>query len=844
MPTSQELARQNLINQYGGVSQAAEAARRFKSGQYTAEDTQRLSTATGMNDAAAKASAALNPKPVTSPTPVAPVAPITPVVPAQIPSPLIPIATPTVGVVERPAVGASSTPVPVSTTGSTDADKFLQISAKDPTKLTEEERTFMRQINAKAALMGGVSQALGMDGTTFGGNRVEMSSDVKLTNRTDGTPSFILTDANGVQRVATPAEAEQIRRSTVGKNAEKAYQEQETARKQLEASQASFESEKARRAQADQEAMKAYEQTLRATADKSIASIREQGNQRKSTIQNNFSAMGGGRSTDALKSVDEVQKSIDQQVQAEEAKYQAQVQMYLLQQQNADAEALKPYRDAINNLDIQLGQLQATAFQRMQEANQKGQVQNEQALQNLLSTMTTQAKAELSLAGFDQAESAKLGYFVKKDAQGNVVPLTDKNGNPIEFKKATLAAAKAPNVQKIGQDDNGVDIMGYWDETQGKFVRADVGVTGATGTPAETGGASDFRTDRNLNPTAMTTDVARSLGMVEGKDFVQGDPFTSASGKTLYTAKMLVPTGVDAIANTVRQFDEAVASGKNLFSTKSGTPRWTHTSMTNQQWSSLSEEEKRAAVEKMYKNEGGSGVLSQVPTQQPSTGGVLSAAQKSQIDALKGDFFSKSGLATLKKAGVTKDQVDAYLNSKQQEAGGSLTDDQRIFLNQIKTEFRSDPQIKAFEDSIASWNTVKSSLEDVSGAGDMAGIFAFMKTLDPSSTVREGEFQLAASSAGVARKAWNTIYNKLWNGEILDDGQRKDFARIAKKYVENRSETYKRKYEDMKRSAQKMKIDTEFLPVPATAALELGSMGVADTGNVGTNEADPLGILD
>src|SRR5690606_29301575 len=35
--------------------------------------------------------------------------------------------------------------------------------------------------------------------------------------------------------------------------------------------------------------------------------------------------------------------------------------------------------------------------------------------------------------------------------------------------------------------------------------------------------AGGFRTDRNNNPTAMTSDVARSLGLVEGKDYIVGD---------------------------------------------------------------------------------------------------------------------------------------------------------------------------------------------------------------------------------------------------------------------------------------------------------------------------------
>lgn len=46
----------------------------------------------------------------------------------------------------------------------------------------------------------------------------------------------------------------------------------------------------------------------------------------------------------------------------------------------------------------------------------------------------------------------------------------------------------------------------------------------------------------------MTTDVAKSLGMVEGIDYVRGDPFIDSKGSTLYTAKLL-GNGVEVTMN-------------------------------------------------------------------------------------------------------------------------------------------------------------------------------------------------------------------------------------------------------------------------------------------------------
>ena len=60
-----------------------------------------------------------------------------------------------------------------------------------------------------------------------------------------------------------------------------------------------------------------------------------------------------------------------------------------------------------------------------------------------------------------------------------------------------------------------------------------------------------------------------------------------------------------------------------------------------------------------------------------------------------------------------------------------------------------------------------------------------MKTLDPTSTVREGEFALAARSAGVWEVFKNIPANKL-EGTILTDKQRAAFGKLAFEYVKNK----------------------------------------------------------
>jgi hypothetical protein len=69
---------------------------------------------------------------------------------------------------------------------------------------------------------------------------------------------------------------------------------------------------------------------------------------------------------------------------------------------------------------------------------------------------------------------------------------------------------------------------------------------------------------------------------------------------------------------------------------------------------------------------------------------------------------------------------------------------------------------------------MQASFAEPSAAGDIAGIYAFMKGQDPGSTVREGEFATAQNAAGVDGRV-ASLYNKLLRGERLTEAQRYDF---------------------------------------------------------------------
>lgn len=112
-----------------------------------------------------------------------------------------------------------------------------------------------------------------------------------------------------------------------------------------------------------------------------------------------------------------------------------------------------------------------------------------------------------------------------------------------------------------------------------------------------------FRTDQNNNPTAFTTDIAREAGLIEGSDYIQGDPFTDGTS-TFYTAKLLG----DALSITIRVID------KLGFYTTVPNKRWTYIALPYELWMNLTTIQKIYVIGFMYQNEGGTEMKSDFPT--------------------------------------------------------------------------------------------------------------------------------------------------------------------------------------------------------------------------------------
>ena len=102
----------------------------------------------------------------------------------------------------------------------------------------------------------------------------------------------------------------------------------------------------------------------------------------------------------------------------------------------------------------------------------------------------------------------------------------------------------------------------------------------------------------------------------------------------------------------------------------------------------------------------------------------------------------------------------------------------KAMIENFQSIYRTNDVVKNYNTAQEQINKVLAGAKQDSAAGDVSLIFTFMKVLDPTSVVREGEQATAANAAGIPSRVRNA-FNKALTGEKLSLEQRKDFVSTA-----------------------------------------------------------------
>lgn len=141
----------------------------------------------------------------------------------------------------------------------------------------------------------------------------------------------------------------------------------------------------------------------------------------------------------------------------------------------------------------------------------------------------------------------------------------------------------------------------------------------------------------------------------------------------------------------------------------------------------------------------------------------------------------------------------------------------------LRKEFNGLPEVKNFKEASTSLSKIRNAAKNVSAAGDLSLVFAYMKVLDPASTVREGEFQAAAAAAGADQRLLGAL-ERVRSGQLLTPEQRNDFVKQAEVLHAAQKEQYARTASQFRDLATKAGLS----PDDVTGTQEDGGAAVDD----------------
>lgn len=170
----------------------------------------------------------------------------------------------------------------------------------------------------------------------------------------------------------------------------------------------------------------------------------------------------------------------------------------------------------------------------------------------------------------------------------------------------------------------------------------------------------------------------------------------------------------------------------------------------------------------------------------------------------------------------------------------SLDFREQTMLQATIANYRNEPLMKMADTGVAQYMTLQKlgrtpptktpKGEDfVSGVSDVAIIFGFMKSLDPTSVVRESEYATASNAGlGIPDKIWRA-YNHARDGQILLPSVREEIIRVAKDAVLGKAKQFDLLRENYIKSADPLGLRKEDLELVLRDPYKILKMDTSDS---------------
>lgn len=175
-------------------------------------------------------------------------------------------------------------------------------------------------------------------------------------------------------------------------------------------------------------------------------------------------------------------------------------------------------------------------------------------------------------------------------------------------------------------------------------------------------------------------------------------------------------------------------------------------------------------------------------------------------DTLSQADLQKEYLKGNNKIGVDPKSGKLSIKYDQEPGSDANSPESKEAATKLRTEYINQSKTNGFIEVKNQYDKIKTAPD--TAAGDLSLIFAYMKILDPNSTVREGEFANAQNTAGVPGQIVNA-YNKALSGKRLNSEQRDQFKSAASLTYNSHVKTQKQLYDFYKKQAEEYGVDPE-----------------------------------
>lgn len=130
--------------------------------------------------------------------------------------------------------------------------------------------------------------------------------------------------------------------------------------------------------------------------------------------------------------------------------------------------------------------------------------------------------------------------------------------------------------------------------------------------------------------------------------------------------------------------------------------------------------------------------------------------------------------------------------------------------NTLRTDFDNQQAVKEFKTVQTTKNNFENIIKSgVQGPADVSLVFGFMKALDPTSVVKQDEFDKAANSSGqfTPGTVWAKFNGKFKNGRFLSDDIRNDFLKLVNESFNAKQKSYNQELQRYNQLSQAYGID-------------------------------------